>query len=70
MSAPQSMPDGGWVTFKVLVTVPGLAANPDFTRDDVIAHAEAHLGELEDYADSNYLITFSKPYEIVEVEQR
>lgn len=61
------MPDGGWVTFQLLVTVPGLAANPKFTRDDVIAHAESILSDLEDYGQSQMLISFSHPYEVVSV---
>lgn len=64
------MPDGGWVTFQLLVTVPGLAANPEFTRDDVIGHATEILGDLADYADSEFMIEIAAPFEIVDVKAR
>lgn len=62
--------EGGVVTFTLQVTVPAYAANPAFTRDDVIAHATEILSELEDHADSHATITFSKPYEVTRVTTR
>lgn len=62
--------DGGWVTFTLQVTVPGLAANPEFTRDDVVAHATSILSDLGDYAQSEYAITIAAPYEVASVEAR
>lgn len=65
---PTTYEDGGDVTFCVHVTVSVFATNPEFNRDDMIEHATAILGYIEDEAQQRYPgVSFSKPYEVTSV---
>lgn len=58
MTNPTEYADGGTVTLSLTVNVAVSAANPEFTRDDVIAHAVETLGAVGEYAHSHHNVTF------------
>lgn len=60
--------EGGDVTFHIIIKVPVQAANPEFNRDDVIAHAVSTLGEIAEHAESHHNVTLVAPFEPMNVE--